>query len=199
MQQKRSFQASFLNRGNSGGGLWGSENRWEETMGKAYARQDSMTPQTIPRVRTKSPLDSSDFPHPYLPPTQEIYQTGLLGPALRPLLRSREALMQAILPMQEIQRYRRLSGNSVMAGISAIGTERRKPRSLTPGKSNGTVPIPVPNRTQTASSPHLPPPADSQARLKYFNADIIPKKQPRTVSLQELESYLRYVAVKPFK
>lgn len=199
LAQKRSFQASYLHRSgqNSAVPLL-SENRCEYLQGNLQGRMELQTPKSAGRVRDKSPLESSERRNPYIPPYQEIYQTGLLGPSLRPPLRSREALLKALLPCENTDSYPRLSAQFLIAGLTAIGTERRRQRSCTPLRQHpATFQPTAEHRTRTASSTDLQ--KDDKGRLKYFNAEIIPKKAPRTVSLQEIERYLKYVGTKPFK
>lgn len=196
--QKRSFQASYLYRGAQTSAVpLLSENRCDSLQGNWQGRMELQTPKSAGRNRDKSPLESSERRNPYIPPYREIYQSGLLGPSLRPPLRSREALLKALLPCENTDSFPRLSAQFLIAGLTAIGTERRQ-RSLTPLRlQQAAAQSSAVQRTRTASSTDLQ--NDDKGRLKYFNAEIIPKKAARTVSLQEIQRYLQYVGTKPFK
>lgn len=198
LAQKRCFQASYLYRSSNANAMQLlSDSRCDSGRGNLQRRVEVKTPKSAGRVRDRSPLEFSDQHCPYIPSHQEIYQSGLLGPSLRPPLRSREAFLKALLPCEDTDSYPRLNTRVLMAEITAIGTNRGRQRSLTPLRQQPTYQPVQMQRTRTASSSDLP--KDDKGRLKYFNAEIIPKKAPRTVSLQEIQRYLNYVGTKPFK
>lgn len=189
LPKKRTFQASFLH----------GEPKWEaESPAKTPASDlEAFAEDTFTRLRYRTPEEPTDYRYRRFRVPQELKLNSRLvrdtlslcvsAKATRPNTKETEKTGESRLsPL--------VAPQLLIAGLTAPVAEKPATRVLSAVSSQ---PHFLYNKTSKASL--LEPQRSECFQVKYFNADIIPQKPQRTLTMTDIQKYLNYLGTKPFK
>ena len=211
---RRQFQASFLNTSSANKSL--STPCEDRSTSPLPSKPDPLIYETLVRLRYRSPVQPVDYRTKFARVPEELQLNSLL---VRQSLRNASSSANSRKPLSHEAVFKTLD-----SGGDSDTTEQlpRLPPAPTPqfllsgmsanitAKSRHESPAPLRPVSGTAQQPQICYDSGKKAHLmemrrsdnfslKYFNAEVIPKKPQRTVTLSDIQKYLKYIGTKPFR
>ena len=188
---KKHFQASFLYQKGGGEGVGTQPVSTEE--------QEAFAAETISRLRLRSPPIPIDYRSRFSRIPEELQLTSQVvrRTLSQSSMRKHPRPATATDPRPDLLRAPLVTPHLYIAGLSAAVADKGgtrpvpRPSSSTPQtyfRYEKTKKVSVADHSQT-----------DRVEAKYFNAEIIPKKQERTFTMADIQKYLQYIGTKPFR
>lgn len=190
---RKTFQASFL---------YGEPRQTEDIRVQTPLSCDleAFTQDTLTRLRYRSPPEPTDYRVRHYRAPQELKLNSRLvrdtlshsasAMATRPGTKEGGRTGEGDLP----KLYPLVAPQLLIAGLSApvnTGIPARPPSSASSQMYFKYDRSKKPSLMEAQRTDRLP--------VKYFNAEIIPKKPERTVTMTDIQKYLSYLGTKPFR